>query len=230
MTDITPFDFDGIEVRTAQRDGEPWFVANDVATALGYTNPSKAVADHVDDEDRDSLTIREGTPGTPVRVVINESGLYALIFGSKMDAAKRFKRWVTSEVLPALRRSGSYGMPEPGSDADLDRVEAMIAAVRADRVRVAAIEQRQDAGDERMHVIESKLGEVLGAYGEYTALGYAKLKGLSTDRPFLIRLGQAAAAFMRTDGREPRRREDVSFGRINVYPVEYLDKGAHQIT
>lgn len=95
------------EVRTVVIDGEPWFVGKDVAECLGYTNPSKALADHVDDDDKlnnktlSSLGQRGGW-------LINESGMYALIFGSKLEKAREFKRWVTSEVLPTLRKTGHY--------------------------------------------------------------------------------------------------------------------------
>lgn len=219
MTDLTPYDFDGAQVRVLLRDGDPWFVAADVATALGYARPNDAVAQHVDDEDRATTANDRGGPD---RIIINESGLYALVFGSKLPAAKRFKRWVTSEVLPAIRKTGSYAMPEPGSDADLDRVEAMIAAVRADRARLAGVESRTE-------VIESQLAGVLGSYDEFTALGFAKLRKLPTDRPFLASLGRAASAWMRSEGREPRKRQDATFGEVGVYPIEALDYAARQI-
>ena len=95
------------EVRTVVIDGDPWCVGKDVAECLGYTNPSKALADHVDDDDKlnnktlSSLGQRGGW-------LINESGMYALIFGSKLEKAREFKRWVTSEVLPTLRKTGHY--------------------------------------------------------------------------------------------------------------------------
>lgn len=93
-------------IRTTVVDGKPWFVGKDVAVALGYSNPQKAVRDHVDCEDRtvnESFTVN----GTPVSL-INESGLYALILSSKLPTAKQFKRWITSEVLPAIRQHGAY--------------------------------------------------------------------------------------------------------------------------
>ena len=97
-------------VRAMLIDGEPWFVGKDVATALGYTNPRKALKDHVDAEDKNTVTIRDGIQGNPNMTVINESGLYSLIFGSQLDSAKQFKRWVTSEVLPSIRKTGSYSL------------------------------------------------------------------------------------------------------------------------
>lgn len=98
-------------IRTVTRDGEVWFVGKDVAEALGYTNPKNAVPNHVNEEDKLSTQIEYAGQRRTV-TVINESGLYALIFGSKLESAKRFKRWVTSEVLPAIRKTGSYDMDE----------------------------------------------------------------------------------------------------------------------
>lgn len=95
-------------IRTTVIDGKPWFVGNDVATALGYSNPRKALADHVDEADRNTVTIRDGIQGNPNKTIINESGLYALILSSKLPTAKQFKRWITSEVLPAIRQHGAY--------------------------------------------------------------------------------------------------------------------------
>ncbi len=95
------------EIRTLAIDDEPWFVGKDVVEILGYTNPSKALADHVDDEDKlnnDSLSSLGQRGGW----LINESGLYSLIMSSKLPAAKKFKRWVTSEVLPSIRKNGGY--------------------------------------------------------------------------------------------------------------------------
>lgn len=98
------------EVRTVTIDNEPWFVGNDVAKPLGYAEPKNAVAKYVDDEDK--LRHQFDSSGqSREMVIINESGLYSLIFGSKMPKAKEFKRWVTSEVLPAIRRTGSYLLP-----------------------------------------------------------------------------------------------------------------------
>ena len=97
------------EIRTVVIDGEPWFVGKDIAEVLGYSNSRKAVLDHVDDEDKmDGVTIRDAIGRDQAAVVINESGVYALIFGSKLASAKRFKHWVTSEVLPQIRKNGSY--------------------------------------------------------------------------------------------------------------------------
>lgn len=97
------------QVRTLTLEGEPWFVGKDVAVALGYSDTKNALKAHVDREDKRGWQIT--TPGgEQTMTIINESGLYALIFGSKLDSAKRFKYWVTHEVLPAIRKTGTYSM------------------------------------------------------------------------------------------------------------------------
>jgi anti-repressor protein len=109
MQELKTFDFENHQVRTLTINSEPYFVGKDVANILGYSNSRKALKDHVDDEDKNTVTIRDGiTRGNPNQVVINESGLYSLIMSSKLPTAKKFKRWVTSEVLPAIRKHGAY--------------------------------------------------------------------------------------------------------------------------
>ena len=95
------------EIRTVTIDNEPWFVGNDIGRALGYADARSGVRKLVDDEDKRVCPVGTGINQT----VINESGLYALIFSSKLESAKRFKKWVTSEVLPSIRKTGSYSMP-----------------------------------------------------------------------------------------------------------------------
>ena len=107
------------EIRTLVLDGESWFVGKDVAQALGYSNVNKAVAMHVDEYDKKVLDFKGFSQNRTTsalwsgndfsnKIIINESGLYALIFGSKLESAKRFKRWVTREVLPQIRKTGAY--------------------------------------------------------------------------------------------------------------------------
>ena len=106
------------EIRTVTIDNEPWFVGKDVATALGYKNTRQAILTNVMDEDKGVHSV--DTPsGKQEMTVINESGLYALIFGSKLDSAKRFKHWVTSEVLPSIRKHGMYAVDELVNNPEL---------------------------------------------------------------------------------------------------------------
>ena len=114
MNDLTIFNSNEFgEIRTVTIDGEPWFVGKDIAVALGYERATKAIQDHVEKEDKDVVPIQDSIGRMQNTPLINESGLYALIFGSKLESALRFKHWVTSEVLPAIRKTGSYQMKAP---------------------------------------------------------------------------------------------------------------------
>lgn len=96
-------------IRTVMLNNEPYFVGKDVAEALGYAKARNAISKHVDDEDKKVAPIQGSPGGIQTMTIINESGLYSLIMSSKLPNAKQFKRWVTSEVLPAIRKTGSYG-------------------------------------------------------------------------------------------------------------------------
>lgn len=106
------------EVRTVSIDGEPWFVGRDIALALGYSNTKDALAKHVDDDDKKmgsqnaTPSIKDSLGRDQYPVFINESGLYSLVLSSKLPTAKKFKRWVTSEVLPTIRKTGGYHVPQ----------------------------------------------------------------------------------------------------------------------
>ena len=103
----TVFNFNSHAVRTVDRDGAIWFVATDVCAALGYANPSKAIADHLDDDERSNEQLDRSQMGSKA-IIINESGLYALVLRSRKPEARKFAKWVTSEVLPAIRKTGQY--------------------------------------------------------------------------------------------------------------------------
>lgn len=106
-------------IRTVQLNNETYFVGKDVAEALGYKNTRDALVAHVAEEDKNTVAISDGNRGNPNQTVINESGLYALIFGSKLESAKRFKHWVTSEILPSIRKHGMYAVDDLINDPDL---------------------------------------------------------------------------------------------------------------
>lgn len=103
-------------IRGLKIEGEPWFVGKDIAAALGYSDTAQAIRKHIDDEDKG--VVESTTPGGKQNItIINESGLYSLMLKSKLPGAKKFKRWVTSEVLPSIRKTGAYSMQEAGRDA-----------------------------------------------------------------------------------------------------------------
>lgn len=137
------------EIRTVMIDGKPWFVGKDVAIALGYSKPEGAIRNNVERDD----TLIEGVTDSMGRdqktLIINEPGLYSLIFGSKLESAKKFKRWVTSEVLPQLRKTGAY-------------VVKNLPTTTAEQIKLLAqgnveLNQRMDSLSERMDKIELDL-------------------------------------------------------------------------
>lgn len=138
------------QVRIVEREGEPWFVGKDVATALGYANPSKAILDHVDDEDKafQMLEVADSQNGNLVKTaIINESGLYSLVLSSKLPTAKAFKRWITSEVIPSIRKTGGYLMgQEQLSPSELMAKALMVAqktlAERDARISALTVENQ----------------------------------------------------------------------------------------
>lgn len=104
------------QIRTIEIDGEPWFVGNDVAKSLGYTNPRDAILNHVFDDDK-GVEKLDTLGGAQNMTVINESGMYSLIFNSRLESAKKFKHWVTSEVIPSIRKTGGYNLPQTYPEA-----------------------------------------------------------------------------------------------------------------
>ena len=134
------------DIRTVMIGNEPWWVGKDVAETLGYNNSRKAIADHVDEEDKtDGVTIRDSIGRDQNPVLINESGLYSLILSSKLPSAKKFKRWITSEVLPALRKTGRYEVTDraiPGKE-DYLRAAETLSTCTAERLPFVAAVLRQ---------------------------------------------------------------------------------------
>lgn len=130
------------EVRIFDKNGEPWFVGRDVCNILGYANASKAIADHVDNEEKlynESLSSLGQRGGW----LINESGLYSLILSSKLPNAKRFKHWVTSEILPSIRKHGMYATDELINNPDV--FIQVLQELKAERERKAALEAQAEA-------------------------------------------------------------------------------------
>ena len=150
MNDLTTFTNPEFgSVRTVELNGTPWLVGKDVATTLGYAKPQNAISRHVDPEDQKVAPI-QGTPGGEQEMlIINESGLYSLILSSKMPKAKAFKRWVTSEVLPAIRRDGVYQSVKAKQhieqlEATNTRLNAAIAAVNDAKKQLSIARKNHD--------------------------------------------------------------------------------------
>lgn len=130
------------QVRTVEREGEPWFVGKDVAQALGYSNTRDALDRHVDDEDKNTVVNPDGNRGNPNMIIINESGLYSLVLSSKLPTAKAFKRWITSEVIPSIRKHGAYITPDTLEQmiADPDTTIRLLTTLKEERLARAQLE------------------------------------------------------------------------------------------
>lgn len=131
MNDLQVFTNERLgKVRVMQVKGQPYFVGKDIAEALGYSNSRDALAKHVHEDDKITVAIRDGKKGNPNQVCINESGMYALIFGSELETAKEFKHWVTSEVLPSIRKTGGYNANQ-NDEYKAKRLEVMMMNAKA---------------------------------------------------------------------------------------------------
>lgn len=163
MSAVELFDFEGQVLRTLLVDGEPWFIAADVCRVLEHTNPTVAVG-RLDDDERAKFNLGRQGEAT----IVNEPGLYALILGSRKSEAKAFKRWITHEVLPQIRRTGQFGSQLPGSFAEalelaavkVRELEAAEQKIAADAPKVAAYEALMDAEGFYSMEAAAKLGGI----------------------------------------------------------------------
>ena len=157
MTDLQIFknpEFGAI--RTIEKDGEPWFVGKDVAAALGYEKPTDAVRKHVDVEDR-GISKMETPSGAQETTIINESGLYSLVLSSKLPGAKQFKRWITSEVIPSIRKHGGYLTPDKLEEVLLkpDTLIQLAQNLKAEQEKRKALEVKMEEQKPKVLFAES---------------------------------------------------------------------------
>lgn len=160
MTDLQIFNSPEFgAIRTIEKDGEPWFVGKDVAAALGYERPTKAILDHVDDEDKDEVPIQDSIGRSQNTPIINESGLYSLVLSSKLPTAKKFKRWVTSEVIPSIRKHGAYMTPETLEAAILnpDTMIKLCTALKDEQDKRRALEVANAALEVDLAIAQPKV-------------------------------------------------------------------------
>lgn len=162
------------QVRVTTKDNEPWFVGKDIAEVLGYSNTAKAIRDHVDIEDKLSERIVLSGQNREV-ILINESGLYSLILGSKLPSAKKFKKWVTSDVLPSIRKHGMYATDELINNPDL-----LIAAATKIKEERAARLEAEKLRDKLIH--QNKLYTTSEIAKELGLKSATKLNGLLAEK------------------------------------------------
>ena len=125
MSDIIAFDYSGKSVRMIEKDGEPWWILADAMEVLGLSNPTMAVK-NLDPDEWNTFNIGEGIRGNPNKIAVSESGIYSLILRSKRPEAKAFRRWITHEVLPSIRRTGQYKIDEEANRRALDMIRGAL--------------------------------------------------------------------------------------------------------
>lgn len=155
-------------VRTILIDGQPWFVGKDVGKALGYSNTRDALSKHVDTEDKTTVAICDtGSNYKSQAVIINESGVYSLIFSSKLECARQFKRWVTSEVLPSIRKYGAYLTEEALArvTGDTSEAEKLFTELKKEKLRVKQLQKECDSL-ERLMAVTREANELLSTTNE----------------------------------------------------------------
>lgn len=156
------------KVRTLLIDGQPWFVGKDVGKALGYSNTRDALSKHVDTEDKTTVAICDtGSNYKSQAVIINESGVYSLIFSSKLEGARQFKRWVTSEVLPSIRKYGAFLTEEALArvTGDTSEAEKLFTELKKEKLRVKQL-QKECASLERLMAVTREANELLSTTNE----------------------------------------------------------------
>ena len=161
------------EIRSMTINGEPWFVGKDIAAALGYKESAKAIREHIDDEDK-GVSVLDTPGGKQKTVIINESGMYSLILSSKLEGAKRFKRWVTSEILPSIRKTGAYATDSAAAEYKarelrIKEMNAQARLINAETRRLTVLQKgkglSQVAVDTlAVKAVERVTGKALGDY------------------------------------------------------------------
>ena len=221
---VQVFEFSNTTVRTINQGGEPWFVLRDVCEVLEIGNPSDA-ARRLDDDEKGVDTI-DTLGGEQQVTIINESGLYSLILTSRKPEAKRFKKWVTSEVLPQIRKTGSYALEAPQAKDPV--LAAHIAAlVELDKIKQnqEKIEREQLRITQETEQTKKRLDQIETAHDHFTIAGYFKYcLGRSVDIGISSKIGKRASRLCRKRGVQMGEIPDPRFGRVNSYPKSILDE------
>lgn len=225
-TAVERFDFNGSEIRVFILDGEPWFVARDVATVLGYRDSSNATRIL---RDREIRTHQVSTSaGLRESKLINEQGLYRLVMRSEREEAEVFQDWVTGEVLPSIRKTGGYSVVS-GTPSSTEMLRQQVAAQLATIDQMIEIERKVDAERGERLALAERVDRLEVTHDRVAAIGFAALRKIRTDVAYLNRLGRAAAGIARRDGVPVERVHSTIWGEVNAWPLEVWDEALDQI-
>lgn len=213
MKDIIPFQYETNEIRVIQGgDGEPWWIAKDVCTALRIADISQAV-ERLDDDEKQIRTLHLSGQNRDIWTV-NEPGLYTLIIRSNKQEARKFKRWITHDVLPSIRKTGKY---EVGNLSELDLIIRSAKALKS-------IEQKQIEHDGRLSALEAKSDQNAGHTGYWTITAWSKLNDLSLFLDQAAYYGREASKISKQWGVDIGRVPDERFGVVNSYREDILEE------
>ena len=214
MKNLTPFRFDDQQVRVViDKQGEPWFVAADVCAVLGIANNRDAIS-RLDDDETDVATTDTPSGQQEMRT-INESGLYSLILTSRKPSAKKFKKWVTSEVLPSIRKTGGYSVAPVTPVVKNSAMQLVIAqAIELDR-----LEQEQQGLAARLRLVEAKQPQ---EQNYFTVVGYSRYAGEAVSNNMAIAIGRHAAKISRARDIPIGDTTDPRFGYVHTYQADIL--------
>lgn len=218
---IVPFQFESKQVRVVEIDGDPWFVAKDVATTLGFKDTVNAVKQHcrrakslksigvASHHPQENQALSELDPQTKL---IPESDLYRLVLRSQLESAERFQDWVVEEVLPQIRKTGQYVPARTTGDALVE----MALAYRDHERKILALEKQQAD-------TAAQVKALVGGEGYYTVVGYANRVGVRIDEKEAARLGKTASHHCKLHGIHRGEAPHPRYGKTWTYPVEVLD-------
>ena len=208
MNEITVFNNNQFgDIRTVTIDGEPWFVAADVCRALELTDTGKATG-RLDEDELTRIKIESGGQGREV-IAVNESGLYSLVLGSRKPEAKTFKRWITHEVIPSIRKTGSYAVALSPAELLVKQAQMLLEQER----RMTAVEK--DLSELKAHIETHPTGY-------YTISGYASLRGIRVDASLANMLGRKAVKLSNEYGYDIGKASDAKYGTVNTYHEDIL--------
>ena len=203
------------EVRTVTIDDEPWFVAADVCRALEIGN-SRMATERLDDDEK-GVSLIDTPGGQQELTIINEPGLYSLVLGSRKPEAKAFKRWITHEVIPALRKTGTYSL-KPMSQLEIAKIS--LDMLIEQEKRLDSLEQENESTREQIKELNAKI--TTRAQDSYSVAGYASLRGIKLDVSRANMLGREATRLSQKYGYEISKTPDPRFGTVNVYHTDVL--------
>ena len=213
MTNIIPFSYGSKQIRVIKdNEGKPWWIAKDVCNILELTNVAMSVKGLDDDEKGVSKVYTLG--GEQELLTVNEPGLYTLIIRSNKPDAKKFKRWITHEVLPSIRKTGKYEIDS------LSEIDLIIKSAQA----LKKIELKQVDHDNRLSILEARSHQNSGQTGNWTITAWCKLNNLNITLTDAMQRGREATKLSKEWGVEIGKVKDERFGEVNSYREDVLDE------